>query len=610
MTRIAIAAQFLGSTLFVSVALAQPGTTGGTLAGLGAGAALGANGGQQATTPSSVGGGAGGGGGSSPIEIQIMAFNGLDRVAKEIAVLTNKYMDGCVRGQGRVEGLDALTKQLDDLNKQIADTRKNPDAENANMRKLQQMTAMLAQSSAPKCAILIEDSISANQVGLYRAVQGYADNLERIHAHLQDHFSIQLSGRSMSFSVQMHTEGQAQGVQQQSVSVTNVSSTYNVSLDNLAIEGQDAGFFHLDTTQCLNIAPSQSCALSVTFPSPGSVARVGTFSAYLEIPQGPHNTRHRIFLLGSISPPPPPPPSHNNPPQIGIQLEDLRSQMQFTQSQLASVQEEFAAAQATATGTGTGGTGSSSSATPLDLQYLSGVGTALGVVKNGITYTPSSFQPTTQAFEVLVEAELLNKGIASFTSTSSLNLDEAKDDWTHLFGNLLAWSNDISNWTATCKPSPAPTATSSTASPSSANAACQDAAVITNLAAGQQMITGYTTLLSASNTGSGSPGIVDVLRGEFLSKRMAEGIPSVQVAVASAGGSTRANSMFLLNLFYTPKPSYNAGVIATFELRDGHNELWESGARSVLFDYSKWKPGKFEPNKLAPSDGCGFCEVP
>jgi hypothetical protein len=79
----------------------------------------------------------------------------------------------------------------------------------------------------------------------------------------------------------------------------------------------------------------------------------------------------------------------------------------------------------------------------------------------------------------------------------------------------------------------------------------------------------------------------------------------------AAGGSSRTNSIFGLSLFYQFAPSYNAGVIATFELRDGSDRLVRSGARNVLYGYKKWDPGHINRQDITDmdeaSDGCTFC---
>jgi hypothetical protein len=125
------------------------------------------------------------------------------------------------------------------------------------------------------------------------------------------------------------------------------------------------------------------------------------------------------------------------------------------------------------------------------------------------------------------------------------------------------------------------------------------------------MVTGYTTLLSAPNDSAGNPTIVDILRGKVLSDKMADHIPSLQVAVVAAGGNSKTNSPFFVNLFYQFAPSYNAGVIATFELRDSLNVLKASGVRNVYFNYKhSWAPGPFDPDKLKDRNDCGsFCST-
>jgi hypothetical protein len=104
--------------------------------------------------------------------------------------------------------------------------------------------------------------------------------------------------------------------------------------------------------------------------------------------------------------------------------------------------------------------------------------------------------------------------------------------------------------------------------------------------------------------------MVSVLRGMILTSRVAEGIPSLQLNIATAGGSTRTNNIFFVNLFYTLAPSYNAGVIATFELRDKNNILVDAGARNAMYAYTKWKSKSFHPRAMRGRGSCSsFCSV-
>jgi hypothetical protein len=440
----------------VSWAHAQSNNTTAGLAGVGAGAALGAGAGQGGTSPSTAGGS---GAGNAPIEIQIMAFKGLQRIAKEIAGITANDLTEC------------------------KDTGKT-------------------------CAVLIEDTTSANQIALYRAVQGYADNLKAIHDNLQKKFPWQITAPTLTFSI---TKGDDQSTLK--LTLKNTSGAIGTPLPKWEIYGTDKSQFVVDTSACSGfISVGGSCDVSIKFPTDPINTKVGKYSAELDIDSGEGEPPFKLPLSGTIA-------------------EKVITPKSAQVTQLATV----------TSGTTTA-TSPSSSGTPLDLQYLSGVTAAFSAAKSNITYTPSSFQPTTQAFEVLIERELKTneKHIQSYTSTSALNLDAARDEWVKLFGEFLLDGSHITDWTNLCKPpaqsSTAPGSTGGKpADPKTALAfpACSDSAVLANLTVAQQMITGYTALLSSSNSGSGSPGIVDILRGKFLSERMDNGIPSLQVAVAA-----------------------------------------------------------------------------
>jgi hypothetical protein len=244
--------------------------------------------------------------------------------------------------------------------------------------------------------------------------------------------------------------------------------------------------------------------------------------------------------------------------------------------------------------------------------------TALTAARASISYASSSFQPTTQAFTVLVENELRAKGFNAYTSTSAVDVSAARTELTDQFAEMLSWGNDLSSWSTACKPSTGqdPDPTKAGKDSVRTNSVCADATTMTNIAIAQQMIAGYTTLISSANDGSGNAAMVAILHGKVLSDKLKDGIPTLQIAVAAAGGSTRTNNFFLLDLFYTPKPSYNAGVVATFELRDKDSKLEAAGARNVLYDYTgyaKWKPGKFDPATVKsvdlskPLSPCTFC---
>jgi hypothetical protein len=97
----------------------------------------------------------------------------------------------------------------------------------------------------------------------------------------------------------------------------------------------------------------------------------------------------------------------------------------------------------------------------------------------------------------------------------------------------------------------------------------------------------------AGTDGNGGIIITDVIRAEMLTEAIGNGIPALQFNIDAAGGNTRTNSYFFFNLFYTPKPSFDAGVAVTCELRDATNIFIDGDTFKVLYDYTKWKPSCF-----------------
>jgi hypothetical protein len=626
-----MAALFFFGILSAGSTLGQSSNTAAGLAGVGAGAALGQATGQGGTTPSS----AGSGGGSSPIEIQIMVFKGMQEIAKNIAAVTAVHESGCQipksdslkndREQLYRDSviLDQARKILERDKKALKEDKLTPDdvedsTQDSNKIRTDKSALKQAIANAEHdnqllaaqiikeendleiaakrssgdlannlCAVLIEDPTSANQIALYQASQGYYNHLKKLDAHLWAYFSLQLPQSTVN------------------ISTTPSISVRNVGRDNRKIKGitiiftgSGANPFVPDpSSNCLTLPnnvliPNTSCDIRVNFPTAGTPP--GTYLASLNIKSGDPDsnetdTTQTVQLSGTVAPPPP-------PPRTGIKSQGNSSTLGSTGAPTSG----------TGAPTTTGG-GGAAPATPVGLTYLSDIATALGGLKSNITYSPSSFQPTTQALEVLVEAELQARGILSYTSTSALNVKEAVDALSPQFGEMLLWASEVSGWTNQCKPQ-TPDGTPSGKPP--VNSACTVPAVVADLAIAQQLSSGYTTLLATSNDGNGNPVIVDVLRGWVLSEKMILGVPSLQVAVAAAGGSTKTNNIFGVNLFYTFAPSYNAGIIATFELRDEHNVLLESGARNVLFAYRKWKSKDFHPGELKRASTCdSFCSI-
>ncbi|HTU45977.1 MAG TPA: hypothetical protein VMF91_12990 [Bryobacteraceae bacterium] len=586
----------MSSLLFVSsfsVLSAQSSNTVAGLTGAGAGAALGAGAGQNSTVPSSLAGagGAGAGAGTAPIEIQLMAHEGLKKLAASI-VRTSTEDFGC--------------------------------AETSH------------DCSANLPALLIEDSNSAMQVGLYEALRGYYDHIRLLHDELQSAFALVVTPASLNFTaaapsqtVIISNTGPAPIVIQ---GITITPLTYFTLVSASCTGGSTTSMGGQST---LTVPGNGQCSLSVKF-NPGTPSgQAPPVQASLMIP----NPRSRdaiarnlpieyqdVQLTGTIPAAQPVPQKPRLTQEEERSLEELRKKFQSNQWDLVPEQTTPNPSPPSSTG------GANTSQTPASLSYLSGIMGALADLKSGVAYNAASAQPTTQTFQVLVEAELARLNVKPYSSTSALNLEQGSKEVSLLFGRMLSYGSDMTNWATQCKSLPgaaqsstnggsgsAPGGAAPSSSPSSGSAGlqsafnpvCSHSDVNLKLSAAQQMITAYVTLLQTTTDSNSSPIIVDLLRGAELASKMKEGIPSLQLNVTAGGGSTRTNSFFLLNLFYTPKPSYNAGVVATFELRDNENKLIRAGAKTVLFDYvatRNLKPSRFKIDDLDPSHDCGsFC---
>lgn len=618
------AAVLLSGMFAIGSASAQNNATAG-LAGVGAGLALGGASSQSATASSSVAGG----GGNTPIEIQIMVFQGLQKIAAEITAEITKLpafeQAGCKQAfeerdsiETEVEtyrerlqtDLESLDRDNIALHKDNEDQGWNTAKLNVDREKIQKDQEELSVTKSRleialnnQCAILVEDSTSANQVALYEAVQGYYDHLHRIDDQLQDYFSLQIIS-SLSFPYMIGK----QTISAQTF-VTNVGKEKR-KIKDIVITGSPAFEMDLGAGDCgiESLDRNQGCTIPVSFPKDGVPVEEGrTYSGTISITSGEADssqtdTIQTIQLTGTVT------SGENGAVQgtaPGRKAPPVASRT-YTYSGLAPSTATATATSAGSTST-SGATSAAGSSTPIGLTYLGDLTTALGSLKSNITYGSSTFQPTTQSLQLLMEAELKENYIFPYTSTSALNLQKATDTLSYQFGQMIAWTNDITNWENQCKPATGgPMSIGNGASPP--NSACT-LSVIQDLSVAQQLINGYTTLLASPSDGNGNPVIIDVLRGAVLSEKMAEGIPSLQVSVAAAGGSTKTNNFFGVSLFYTFAPSYNAGVIVTFELRDKKNVLLEQGARNALFAYGKWKSGHFVPAEMKSATCGSFCSV-
>jgi hypothetical protein len=540
-------------------ALAQ--NTAAGLAGVGAGAALGTSAGQSATTPSSAVAG-GSPSSSAPIEIQIMAFNGMQKISRDLVRIIE--INGCKLKEDSKAELD-----LDANNK--------------------------PQNCKP---IVLDDPPLATQLALYESVEGYVTNMSQLYSSFEKNLALLVVPQSLTFPTQVSAS-----IVPEKITITNTGMN-PINVGEITVTGPQKSYFVLGDKAPLTqqydcpiaLKRNDSCVVTVSVLE-NDTDKPKTVTAALNIPNPSSKSVQIVQLTATL-------------PAKGTTTTSKEYQ-EFLRSEIAAVAPAAPAAPSTTTPSTSGG-----SQTPVSMQYLSGISSALAAVKNGITYTPTSFQPTTQAFENLIESDLHEDGIAAYSSTSALNLSKAAVALSESFAEMLVMGSDITNWANQCKltnGNTTPTNGQSMGQSPALNPECNNANVVVELAAAQQMITTYSNLLQSPSDGNGNPVIVDLLRGEAIWEKVQPSFLSLQVSVAAGGGSTRANNFFLLDLFYTPKPSYNSGVIATFEIRDEDNKLLASGARNVLYDYvgyTTWKPGSFAASEVKkPKDReCGsFC---
>jgi hypothetical protein len=262
----------------------------------------------------------------------------------------------------------------------------------------------------------------------------------------------------------------------------------------------------------------------------------------------------------------------------------------------------------TNTGTTTGttaassGGGSSSSTTPIGLTYLSDISSAITAAKSGLTYSSSTVSPATQSLTTALSNNLCKYHIGLLTSASTINLADASDKVTKKIIALQTLNATIQ--AALNLNTSLPTLTQDQKTDKALQALMDTdtakikaiATTITSVASTSSQLT--TSFLSWQSGTDGNGGIVitDVIRAITLQDAIGTGIPALQFNIDAAGGNTRTNSYFLFNLIYTPKPSFNAGVVVTYELRGFKNEYIAGDTLKVLYDYSKWKPNCFKMN--------------
>ncbi|HUB80719.1 MAG TPA: hypothetical protein VMB03_18065 [Bryobacteraceae bacterium] len=87
-----------------------------------------------------------------------------------------------------------------------------------------------------------------------------------------------------------------------------------------------------------------------------------------------------------------------------------------------------------------------------------------------------------------------------------------------------------------------------------------------------------------------------ILLGEALKSLLGDKYHVITLANAAAGGGTRANVWFLVNIILpAPRPSYNGGSEVAYTLRTGDGEFESADTVYFVYGYTKWKQPKLPP---------------
>jgi hypothetical protein len=282
-------------------------------------------------------------------------------------------------------------------------------------------------------------------------------------------------------------------------------------------------------------------------------------------------------------------------PALGV-LGETQQNLAAMSSNVGALAAETAAETATATtpGPGGGGSGGGGSGQPLSLQYLSGIGGELTAAKSNMSYASSSVQALSQALTTELGKDLCHDKIQLRTATTTLNLDDAAAEIAQKWETLQEESGHLTRLLAWLQRPVKDTSGNDTSKPVPDSQ--QLIATSDGVALGSSLSNAMTALQTWM-TGSDQMGgiiLTDILKGAQLSKDFNEKkFPALQVSIDAAGGNTRTNSFPLFNFFYLPKPSFNAGVVVTYELRDEANNFLAGDTKKVIYAYSKWKPEAF-----------------
>ena len=157
-----------------------------------------------------------------------------------------------------------------------------------------------ANVCATVCAVLVEDSTSANQIALFQATQEYYAQLHTLHDELQNTFPLLVTLPAPQFSA---ASGSASAPQ--NLTIKNVG-TKSIPIGNIALVDNNSGFDAGNPVVCdplpasKELAPNTSCRIQITFRPPPSTP-TGLIKTTLNISYGERPFILSIQLTGAAT---------------------------------------------------------------------------------------------------------------------------------------------------------------------------------------------------------------------------------------------------------------------------------------------------------------------
>ncbi len=224
-------------------------------------------------------------------------------------------------------------------------------------------------------------------------------------------------------------------------------------------------------------------------------------------------------------------------------------------------------------------------AAPGPTDWISAIGGFIASAKTTTTMSSATFTPTDQALYADLERELHN-GCSAGDCTKARKISNSCTLWATVYPGQVAAAygakiiplvQQITQQRGNALQRLA------AANPQTPNYKAESDPAI------QKLDTQFAALQSAITDTSSSSGLPNVLLGAALTVTLGDQYHVLSVTDDAAGGGSRANVYFLINLFIpAPHPSYNGGAVVSYSLHDDSGAYEDADTLRLVFGYGKW----------------------